>query len=72
MKPMQSKGGVIEEHQRDFLRGYAAAIGALVRLHNKPSLALDIVRNDGLKLSDFKTAGVEDFDLRQLRRAFKS
>ena len=52
-----------------WIRGYAAALAALVRLQNEPRLARSILDADGITLEHLIAAGVEPFDLAPLRRA---
>jgi hypothetical protein len=54
-----------------FMQGIGVVIGALIRDRDLPSVAVDILRCNGLKLSDFEGCGVEDFDLRHIRKACK-
>lgn len=58
--------------RNEFVCGYAAALAALVRLRDMPTVARDIAQCDGLTLRNFKDAGVEEFDLCQIKKAFTS
>lgn len=51
----------------EFICGFAAAVGTLAREHGSPSMAADIMHCNGLRLKDFKKAGVEEFDMKPLR-----
>lgn len=53
-----------------YLHGFAAALGALIRLFDRPALALAIAHADGLDLDNFVQAGVEPFDLEPIKEAF--
>jgi hypothetical protein len=53
----------------EWLCGYAAALAALVRLHDRPSLAKDILACDGISIEQLRRAGVPSFDLTVLERA---
>jgi hypothetical protein len=55
----------------NFLRGFAAAMAALIREHDQPTMAVDICRCSGLTLWHFERAGVDSFDLKPLRKAFR-
>jgi hypothetical protein len=56
-----------EPTRDEWLCGYAAALAAVVRLHHLPSTVADVLTADGITLEDLEDAGVEDFDLRQLK-----
>ncbi len=51
--------------------GYAAALGALSRLYCQPSMVDGLIKADGLSLAKFKVAGVEEFDMAEIRKAVK-
>lgn len=55
-----------------WLCGYAAALAALHRLHHMPSLVASVAKGDGLTLAIFEAAGVEDFDMRELRKCIEA
>jgi hypothetical protein len=55
-----------------FYQGFAAALGSLAREHGEPSVAVDIMRCNGVSLQDLKDAGVEEFDLKPLRTEWLS
>lgn len=55
--------------KNEFYCGYAAAIGALIRLHDEKTMAIDVMNCDGVTVSDLEKAGVEDFDLKPIREA---
>jgi len=61
----------MSEQDKEFIRGFACAIAALAREHDRPSMARDIATCNGFSLSDFKQAGVELFDLKPITEAFK-
>jgi len=54
-----------------WLQGYAAALAEVNRLYDQPSTIKSVVVGAGLYLEDFKGAGVESYDLKQLRKALK-
>src|SRR5690349_16677654 len=54
---------------RGFYRGVAVAI-SIISMFDKPVIAQEIVRACG-KLKDFKDSGVEEYDLKHVRAAFK-
>ena len=56
---------------KEFIQGYGCAVAALIRLRDLPSIAVDLCRCDGLNLEDFENGGVEEYDLKVLRKAFK-
>lgn len=58
------------ELDSSFTQGFAAAIAALIRERDQPSVAVDIAHMSGFSLSSFIDAGVDDFDLAPIRAAF--
>lgn len=52
-----------------FTCGYAAALAAVIRMYDQPTIVRNVMSGDGLTLKDFKKAGVEEFDLDILRKA---
>ncbi len=56
---------------RAFYHGFAAALGSLAREHDRPSMAIDIMRCNGVTLQNLKDAGVEQFDLAPLAKEWK-
>jgi hypothetical protein len=54
-----------------FTRGFAAALADLVRAYDQPTMASEIAKRSGLTLKDFVAAGVEPFDLDELRGAME-
>lgn len=60
-----------QEERNTWLRGYAAALAALIRLHDRGEIAKDIMLSDGLAVRDFEAAGVEGFDLKPIKEACK-
>jgi len=55
---------------REFLQGFAIALADMNRMHDNPVAVRDVIEGAGLTLNDFKRAGVENYDLRELRKAF--
>ena len=61
-----------KEVQKSFLQGLAVAIGSLARDHDQPSMAVDIMRCNGLTLDDLQECGIEVFDMKSIRKAWKA
>ena len=56
--------------ERDaFTRGYACALADWIRLFNDPSTAAQVLHHSGIKLEHLEEAGVEPYDLDELRTA---
>lgn len=55
-------------HDKTFYCGMAVALGSLAREHDQPSVAIDIMKCNGVSLKDLQDAGVEPFDLKPLRK----
>lgn len=51
----------------DFYQGFACAVGSLARDHMQPGMALDIMKINGVTISDLENAGADDFDLNLIR-----
>jgi hypothetical protein len=56
---------------RSFYAGFAAALASLVRGHDQPSVAKDIMQSEGVTLKHLRSAGIDRDDLRVLTRAVK-
>jgi len=54
-----------------WFQGFAAAIASLVREHEQPALAREIIQDNGLTLGEFIDAGVAPFDLTPVRDAIR-
>lgn len=54
----------------DFLRGFAIALADIMRLHTPEVEVRDTIEGAGLSIADFERAGVEEYDLAELRKAF--
>lgn len=54
-----------------FICGYAIAVAEIVRMHDEPTIAADVINGSGFKLSDFESAGLDDYDLREIRKLFR-
>jgi hypothetical protein len=50
-----------------FYHGFAIAVASVARDHGLPSVAVDIMRCNGVSLQDLQDAGVEQFDLKPIR-----
>ena len=55
----------------EFLQGFAIALADMDRMHDNPVAVRDTIEGAGLTIADFKKAGVEEYDLKQLRKAFQ-
>lgn len=56
--------------ERDtWLCGYAAALAAVRRLYHEDTIVEQVLHADGLSLLVLKKAGVEAFDLDEIRKA---
>lgn len=58
--------------QREWLQGFAYALAEVQRTHDQPSTLVYVMRAAGLKtIAPFVDAGVDEFDLKQLRKILK-
>jgi len=53
-----------------FMAGIALALADLVRLHDQPSMAADVIAGHGFRLADFK--GCEPYDLKVIRKLYRT
>ena len=56
---------------RHWLRGYAAALAAAARGWNEHGMVEMIMKGDGISLSDMEAAGVEPYDLNEIRASHR-
>ncbi|MGH3055861.1 MAG: hypothetical protein ACRDL7_12885 [Gaiellaceae bacterium] len=68
-KRAPKRKALLTAEDRGFYRGVAVAINIL-SVWDEPTIAKEIVTACG-KLKDFKDAGVEEYDLKHVRAAFK-
>lgn len=54
---------------RDFMQGFAMALADLVRLHDQPGMAADVIAGHGFTLSDFR--GVDAYDRALISKRFR-
>jgi hypothetical protein len=52
----------------EWICGYAAALAVFVRMFHFSSSALSVMRGDNFTIEKFAKAGVEPFDLKELRK----
>lgn len=53
-----------------FMEGIAIALADLVRLHDQPAMAADVIAGHGFTLKDFKSC--DDYDLKVIRKLFRT
>lgn len=52
-------------NQRDFTRGFCAAVADLVRSHDEPTIALDLLTNNGITPKMVKK-WIDEYDKREI------
>lgn len=52
--------------------GFGMALTAMNKGHDQPTMCKDAAIGNGLYLDDFKRAGCEPYDMRELRKIFRS
>lgn len=57
---------------KSFYQGFAMVIAAIIREHNQPTMAVDIMRGCGVTVEQLRAAKVDGYDLRPIGRAVKS
>lgn len=55
---------------RAFKRGFAIALAEIIRTHDEPSIVRDVLDDAGMTMETMQLAGVEDYDLNELRKAY--
>lgn len=55
---------------KEFLRGFGIALADMNRMHDQPVHVRDTIEGAGFTLDHFKHAGLEEYDLAELRKAF--
>ena len=53
----------------EWLAGYAVALAEIHRLHEHSTGVCEVARNAGVTIATAKAAGVDEFDLSELRKA---
>lgn len=59
------------ERCEEWLQGFACALGSVVRTFDQPTLCKSIMDGYGVTVKMLKEAGVESYDLKQIRSACK-
>lgn len=52
--------------------GYGLACAEIVRLHGEPTIAADVINASGFSLEDFKAAGLDPYDLGEIKKLFEN
>jgi hypothetical protein len=60
-----------ERRKAEWLQGFACALGSVVRTFDQPTLCKSIMDGYGVTVKMRKDAGVESYDLKQIRSACK-
>jgi hypothetical protein len=55
----------------EWVRGFAAALGAVLRLYDQGTIVVNVMNADGITLRHLKHAGVEAFDLDPITKAYR-
>jgi hypothetical protein len=53
-----------------FLCGYAIACAEIVRLHNEPTIAADVLNASNFSLEDFERAELDPYELDEIKKLF--
>jgi hypothetical protein len=61
----------VSEQDKGFTQGVAICVAEIVRLYDEPTMAEEIALMAGLNLSLCRKAGVQEFDLKELRKVIK-
>jgi len=55
----------------NFIRGFAVAIAELIRSHDQPTTAKDIMNSVGYTIDDFRKADVATFDMEPIEKVLR-
>ena len=58
----------MSEESRGFAQGAAVTIAIVARMHDLPTVAADLASEVGLTIDDYVRAGVDEYDLKVLRK----
>ncbi len=72
MKRAKLKSIKSTEHRRGLMAGIALAFASINRAHDVPTVCADTMKLLGITYEDFKEAGVDSYDLRELRKILKA
>lgn len=53
----------------NFIRGFAVAIAELIRTHDQPTMAMNIMDSAGYTIDHFRKADVATFDMEPIEKA---
>ncbi|MDY6960281.1 MAG: hypothetical protein SV862_00055 [Pseudomonadota bacterium] len=53
-----------------FVRGFATALAEVIRLHGEDTVVADVMKSSAISVEDMEAAGVEAYDLDEIRKAF--
>jgi hypothetical protein len=56
--------------QKQFYAGFACAVADIIRLHDEPTIAIDVMTSNGVDLAMLKTARVAEYDLGPIKKAW--
>jgi hypothetical protein len=56
------------DEERGFVQGMAIAVAIVARHHGLPTIAADVAATAGYTISDYVRAGVDEYDLKVLRK----
>lgn len=59
----------LTDEERFFRQGVALALAELNRMHDQPTMVKDVMLGFGYTIAMFKSAGVDPYDLNELRKA---
>jgi hypothetical protein len=60
--------GLREGVDKGFRQGIGYAVAEVIRSHDNPTIAVDLAGAAGYDYNDFKNAGVDEYDLKTLRK----
>ena len=66
-----TKKKVMTDSDKAFYQGFALAVGFVIRDHHDDSMGLDAMRCNGINYETLKAAGVDPFDLDQIKKAMR-
>jgi hypothetical protein len=62
----------MNKNDKSFICGFAVGVAFIARAHDMPTVAMDVLKSNDITLNDCILAGVGEYDLRVIRKMFKT
>lgn len=61
----------LTEQERQWRQGFGFALAAVNRMHDRPVIVNDVMLHTDMTVAKLKAAGLDDYDLKEIRKAMK-